>query len=82
VLSVNEDFLNEISRAEDIILGSLGFAEEASIVSVEITAEGYKGSGKWKDGEVFDFESEDELDELEHWALSILIPEKKAAGSV
>jgi len=78
---VNEKFLDEKTRAEDIILGSLGYAEEASIVSIEVTKEGYCGQGIWSDGETFDFESTEEIDDLEQWALSILVPaQKKAAG--
>ncbi|MBX7143415.1 MAG: hypothetical protein K1X79_03110 [Oligoflexia bacterium] len=69
---VREDFLAERARAEDIILGSLGFGEEASIVSVEILPQGFRGLGRWQDGETFDFESNEELTDLESWALKIL----------
>lgn len=67
-----EDFLNERTRAEDILLGALGFGEEATIVSVEKTRKGYRGVAKWASGETFEFSSDEELDELEEWALSIL----------
>ena len=67
-----EDFLDQRIRAEDILLGSLGFGEEARILSVERTATGYKGKGRWSDGTEFEFDSEDELDELQEWALNIL----------
>lgn len=70
---MKEDFLSERNRAEDIILGSLGFGEEATVLSVSLTADGgYRGVGRWPDGETFEFESEDSPGELERWALSIL----------
>lgn len=72
--AVAEDFLNEKTRAEDIILGSLGFGEGASIISIKRTAEGFAGVGRWFDGERFEFENDDELDALQEWALTILIP--------
>ncbi len=67
------DDLSPRVRAEDIILGSLGFGEDARILSVERTREGYKGIGVWSDGSEFSFESDDELDELQAWALDVLI---------
>jgi hypothetical protein len=67
-----EDFLSEKNRAEDILLGSLGYGEDARIVKVELTDAGYRGVGKWNDGETFDFECEDEIDDLQRWALDIL----------
>ena len=79
------DDLSPLVRAEDIILGSLGFGEEARIVSVDRAPVGYKGIGRWADGEEFPFESEDELDELTEWALQILLASngntKKAANT-
>jgi hypothetical protein len=60
-------------RAEDILLGSLGFGEDARVVSIERTSDGYQGVGKWADGEEFTFESDDELDELQQWALTVLV---------
>jgi hypothetical protein len=79
------DDLSPQVRAEDIILGSLGYGEEARVVSVERTSEGYKGIGRWADGEEFSFESDDEVDELTEWALSILLTSaatsKKTANS-
>jgi hypothetical protein len=64
-------------RAEDIILGSLGFGEEARIESIERTDSGYRGIGVWPDGERFDFESEDQLEELDEWALSVLLADRE-----
>ena len=70
---MKDDFLSERNRAEDIILGSLGFGEEATIVSIALTTEGlYRGTGKWPDGEPFEFESDEQPGELESWALKIL----------
>ena len=70
---MKEDFLSERNRAEDIILGTLGFGEDASIISISFTESGfYKGIGRWADGETFEFGSEDVPGELEMWALKIL----------
>jgi hypothetical protein len=74
----DSDDLSPRVRAEDIILGSLGFGEEARVVSIERTSDGYKGIGRWADGEEFPFESEDEMDELTEWALQILLDSKNA----
>ena len=71
------DDLSPEVRAEDILLGSLGFGEEARIVSVERTADGYRGVGKWPDGEQFEFESDDELYELQRWALEFVLAARK-----
>jgi hypothetical protein len=68
----NSDDLSPHARAEDILLGSLGFGEEAKIVTIEKTPEGYRGVGVWPDGEQFQFENDDELDELQLWALKVL----------
>ncbi len=68
------DDLSPQVRAEDILLGSLGYGEEARIVSIERTADGFKGIGRWADGEEFTFESDDEIDDLTEWALQIILP--------
>ena len=70
-----DDFLNERTRAEDIILGALGFDSDATIVSVTINDEGFTGTGAWSDGEEFEFESDDEPTDIERWALEILTKE-------
>lgn len=71
--SAEKDSLeDQFIRAEDILLGSLGFGEEARIVSIKRTEKGFAGRGCFDDGEEFDFESEDELGSLELWALGIL----------
>lgn len=69
---MREDFLNEEQRAEDILLGALGYGEDAHIVSVERTADGFRGDGRYGDGEAFSFSSDFELDDLDRWALDIL----------
>ena len=74
------DDLSPKIRAEDIILGSLGFGEEARVLSIERTHEGYRGIGRWADGEEFSFESDDRLDELQEWALAILLGSHTAAN--
>lgn len=78
---MTQDGLDEHTRAVDILLGSLGFGEDASLVSVERTPEGYRGVGSWSDGEQFDFESDFDLEDLHLWALSVLLkqPERKSA---
>lgn len=72
------DDLSPEVRAEDILLGSLGFGEEAKIVSVEKTDNGYRGVAVWPDGEQFDFESDDELDELQVWALQLILAGRRS----
>lgn len=67
-----EDCLDACTRAEDILLGSLGIAEDARIVRVERTDCGYRGRAAWADGDEFDFESDEEPGELELWALEVL----------
>lgn len=76
------DDLSPQVRAEDIILGSLGFGEEARVVSIERTPDGYKGIGRWADGEEFTFESEDEIDELTEWALRLLLELKATSKKI
>ena len=71
------DELSPDIRAEDIILGALGYGEEATIVSIEQTETGFRGVGSWKDGEQFDFENEDELTELDRWALELLTAKRR-----
>lgn len=77
-----KDCLNEATRAEDILLGALGFDCEAKIIDVELTPEGYRGHARWSDEEeVFDFESDVEADELEIWAVNILNQGKGTTSS-
>ena len=76
------DDLSPQVRAEDIILGSLGFGEEARVVSIERTSDGYKGIGRWADGEEFPFESDDEMDELTEWALGLLLESKGSSKKI
>ncbi len=67
-----EEFLKEENRAQDILLGSLGIGEEAVIVSLETSADGYKGVARWADGETFPFASDEPPDELQQWAITVL----------
>lgn len=69
---MNDIILDERARAEDILLGALGFGEAAHIVEVLRSETGYRGRGRFDDGESFDFESDEELDEIQLWALKIL----------
>jgi hypothetical protein len=69
----NGDDLSPQTRAEDILLGSLGYGEEAKILKIEKTAGGYRGVGVWPDGENFSFECTEELDSLQEWALAHMI---------
>lgn len=80
-MSKEGDDLSPQVRAEDIILGSLGFGEEARIVSIQRTTDGYKGIARWADGEEFSFENDDELDDLQEWALKILLDLKSVANA-
>jgi len=72
VASKKDDFLEETTRAEDIILGGLGFGEEAKIVEICFQGEGFTGTGAWTDGVEFEFSSDDELTALEQWAIQVL----------
>ncbi len=69
---MDDSFLEQRTRAEDILLGYAGYGEDATIISIERTTDGYTGKGKFRDGEIFEFSSTDEVDELEEWALNIL----------
>jgi len=73
IIAMADDFLSERTRAEDIILGSLGFGQDAKITSIAATAEGFTGQGVFQDGDTFTFENDDELSTLEQWALAILL---------
>ena len=75
-----DDFLSEKNRAEDILLGALGYGEGAHIISIERVAPdnltstcSFKGKGRYDDGEEFDFESDFDLSELDVWALGVLL---------
>jgi hypothetical protein len=77
--SAEKDSLeDQFVRAEDIILGSLGFGEEARIISIKRTESGFLGRGAFEDGEEFDFENEEDLGSLELWALDILESQKRS----
>lgn len=71
-----KELLAPRQRAEDILLGALGFSEDARIVSIDALENGFCGTGAYSDGEQFSFQSEDELSTLERWALQQLIAAK------
>lgn len=71
------DGLSPQQRAEDILLGSLGFGEDAKLVTVQRTETGYRGTGVFADGDSFEFESDEELSELHLWALDLLCPQAR-----
>lgn len=73
-----DDFLNERSRAEDIILGGLGFGEEVTIIEIQKTSQGFQGVARDKESDEYPFESEDEVTDLEQWALSVLLKTSSA----
>ena len=73
---MKEDFLNEQTCAEDILLGALGFSEEATIIEIHRTPNGYRGQARWSDGEEFPFNYSEELSELQLWALGVIERQK------
>jgi hypothetical protein len=73
LVAMAEEFLSERIRAEDIILGSLGFGEDAKITSISATQSGFKGEGVFADGDSFVFENDEELTGIEAWALAVLL---------
>ena len=72
-MSKSSDDLSPQVRAEDIILGSLGFGEDARILAIERTESGYRGTGVWSDGSEFSFENDEDLDDLQEWALEVIL---------
>ena len=70
-----DNYLSERVRAEDILLGALGFGEDAKITSIQKTDFGFSGVGQYRDGESFSFQNEEDMTPLEAWALSILLKE-------
>ena len=75
-----DDFLNELTRAQDILLGALGIDGDTEILALEICDEGYAGTARWPDGETCSFEADWEPDELERWALDIVLAQLSAGG--
>ncbi|MBX7138443.1 MAG: hypothetical protein K1X83_10715 [Oligoflexia bacterium] len=73
VTSSENLLLDDRTRAEDILLGSLGFDDGSSIVTLNVTDSGYSGTGRWADGEHFEFECDEELDGLQRWALEVFL---------
>jgi len=71
--------LSEISRSEDILLGAMGFSEDARLKRVVVKREEVFLEGSFtSDGETFVSKFDGEFGPLESWALEIL----KAAGRV
>ena len=71
-MSSERFLLDARSRAEDILLGSLGFDSEATVLSVRKEELGYSGLAQWADGEQFEFRSDSPLSDLESWAIEII----------
>lgn len=69
---IKDSWLKAHVRAEDIILGSIGLGDDAKLQWVKRTDDGFAGEAKWSDGEVFTFQSDDEMTELEQWAIELL----------
>lgn len=72
-----EDF-SELTRAEDIFLGALGFGEGARLSKIFLKDKAIELSGTFADGETFSAIFDEEVGALETWALDIL----KQAGLV
>jgi len=70
--SKNDSWLSERQRAEDIILGGLGFGEDVTILEIKNSTFGFKGKAMYRDGSRIDIRNDDQLSELEIWALTIL----------
>ena len=70
-MSATEEF-SELSRAEDILLGSMGYGEGAKLANVTIAGDQITLHGEFSDGEAFSADIDQELSDLEHWALNIL----------
>ena len=68
----DREVITERDRAEDILLGTLGYGQDARLITVERIPNGYKGSGSWSDGEEFSFSWDDGLDDMQEWALGLL----------
>ena len=73
--------LDRLTRAEDILLGALGYDAPASIVEVHKTNHGYAGCGRYEDGERFEFESTEDLQSLEIWALEVMADKARSPGA-
>lgn len=67
-----EDFLAEHQRAEDILLGAIGFGEDATLISLRIEGSIIEGVVRFSDGDIIPFSYEESLSPLEEWALSVL----------
>lgn len=79
---MSADGFDDRSRAEDVLLGSLGFGEEAQLLKIERCGDGYRGNATWPDGETFEFQSEEIVTDLERWALSVLLSNANTGSNV
>jgi hypothetical protein len=70
---MSNDQVDPKQRAIDVLLGGLGYGEDATILNVKRLNVGYSGEGQFSDGEKFEFNSEDPLTDLEDWALNLLL---------
>ena len=71
--------LSDLCRAEDILLGALGYSDDAQLEKVLIAGSEINLHGKFlSDGEKFEAIYDCEIGPLENWAIDIL----KKAGKV
>ena len=75
----DNDELSELSRAEDILLGALGYSDDAKLEEVHLTEHEITLHGIFlSDGEKFVVNYDCECGALEEWAIEIL----RKAGKV
>lgn len=74
---MTDEMEDERVRAEDILLGTHGFGEDARLLELYVTKDGYRGRGVWADGEAFEFCSDEAPGELECWAIEVLVAQEK-----
>lgn len=68
-----EEELSDLSRAEDILLGAMGYSDDAKLEKVKILGEQIFLNGAFRsDGESFSVKFDCERGKLEDWALEIL----------
>jgi len=72
VMDVEKFLDDEAIRAEDVLLGTLGFDLGSRITSLKLTESGYQGHACWQEGDEFSFESQGPLSDLELWAVQVL----------
>ena len=79
----SQDELSELSRAEDIFLGALGFADDATLekVFIKTTGEIFIEGVFRSDGEKFTVQYDCEIGQLEDWAIEVLTKAGRVAKS-